>query len=198
MGEAVSRHATASPSISSQPPLWTPHLVGWEVPFETIIPPIWTKLCTTPFHHYWVSTHHFEPLWACHGDFLLCSSWPWWPWHAPWWNVSHSKNSPTSAPKGSGLEGRIEMGGSIEDPLRGFCPPHTSPWTASPSRQARWNWLAHMLDVCYIGGGRWPLDGVRMVHRRQGGEFLTGQLMISLTAIAGNADDPLTHLTAVI
>ena len=55
-----------------------------------------------------------------------------------------------------------------------------------------------MLDVCYIGGGRWPLYGVRMVHRRQGGEFLTGQLMISLTAIAGNADDPLTHLTAVI
>ena len=34
-------------------------------------------------------------------------------------------------------EGGIERGGSIEDLLRGFCPPHTSPSTASPSRQAR-------------------------------------------------------------
>ena len=29
-------------------------------------------------------------------------------------------------------EGGIERGGSIEDLLRGFCPPHTSPGTLGP------------------------------------------------------------------
>ena len=40
------------------------------------------------------------------------------------------------------------------------------------------------------------VDGLQMDQRTWGGEFLTDQIMTSLTAIAGNTNDPLTHSTA--
>ena len=44
-------------------------------------------------------------------------------WHAHWWNVSHSKNSPTSAPKGSGFGGSHRDGWVHWRPFTRVLPP---------------------------------------------------------------------------
>ena len=98
----------------------------WEVPLETISHlqsgASSARLLFTIIGH----VHNPQSPRLCHGSFLLCSFLGNLLQLTIIWEemrecITLSKFSPCQ--QGCGFQGPIERGGSIEDPLRGFCPP---------------------------------------------------------------------------